>query len=110
MKALLALMITLLPILSTTATRCYDYTSTSGNRQPVKSWVDCPFDAKFCFKRYEEQRGLSSQLSWLSQRSCGTSNLCLVTLHNHTGSSILQLMVTKLELYSVDPWDHEKQI
>ncbi|WKY09399.1 hypothetical protein Q1695_002062 [Nippostrongylus brasiliensis] len=74
MRALPTFLLTLPSVL---AMRCHDYISTSENRQPMRSWVDCPIDVQFCFKSYEEQRDGNAPSEWVSKRSCGPMNLCV---------------------------------
>ncbi|VDL74391.1 unnamed protein product [Nippostrongylus brasiliensis] len=77
MRALLTFLLTLPSVL---VMRCHDYISTSENRQPMRSWVDCPIDVQFCFKSYEEQRDGNAPSEWISKRSCGPMNLCVVSI------------------------------
>ncbi|EPB67838.1 hypothetical protein ANCCEY_13075 [Ancylostoma ceylanicum] len=71
-----ACLLALLALPSVFAVRCYDYISTNDNRNTMKSWVDCPYEAQFCFKSYIEQHDMNNEKTWLASRSCGTPNLC----------------------------------
>ncbi|RCN34253.1 hypothetical protein ANCCAN_19902 [Ancylostoma caninum] len=71
-----ACLLALLAVPCVFAVRCYDYISTNDNRNTMKSWVDCPYEAQFCFKSYIEQHDMNNEKTWLASRSCGTPNLC----------------------------------
>ncbi|KAK5984898.1 UPAR/Ly6 domain-containing protein [Trichostrongylus colubriformis] len=57
------------------ALKCYNYLSSSENKKPSKTWVNCPVEAQYCFKNYSNEKVSSV---WLSERACGTPNLCTV--------------------------------
>uniref|UniRef100_A0A1I7TP58 UPAR/Ly6 domain-containing protein n=1 Tax=Caenorhabditis tropicalis TaxID=1561998 RepID=A0A1I7TP58_9PELO len=57
--------------------RCYDYTSTNLVRNNMKTWVDCPADAQYCYKSYLESRDFNNDKTYVEGRACGSSNLCI---------------------------------
>uniref|UniRef100_A0A8R1I2Q6 UPAR/Ly6 domain-containing protein n=1 Tax=Caenorhabditis japonica TaxID=281687 RepID=A0A8R1I2Q6_CAEJA len=57
--------------------RCYDYTSSSVAKPNMKTWVDCPADAQYCYKSYIESRDFNNDKTHVEGRACGSSNLCI---------------------------------
>ncbi|EYC10031.1 hypothetical protein Y032_0057g2728 [Ancylostoma ceylanicum] len=96
-----ACLLALLALPSVFAVRCYDYISTNDNRNTMKSWVDCPYEAQFCFKSYIEQHDMNNEKTWLASRSCGTPNLCTVGVFStYQSSSVLDLVHLSLQTHT----------
>ncbi|CAB3396951.1 unnamed protein product [Caenorhabditis bovis] len=76
--ALVALILAAFIIPNVDSIRCYDYTKSSVAKNAMKTWIDCPAEAQYCYKSYLETRDFNDDKTWVEGRACGTPNLCIV--------------------------------